>query len=176
MRILPVYKGYSVDSRLREFRKARIGKRVEFIDFASAEGVALYWEMEHLGMSFEPADHETEEGRQYLKDLNIATYGPKAAKAMNQQLDDRLNQAAEGIRGERGGALTSQASMTLFKRLYQWLQRRQEQRKHNQELTAIRAFKGRGKVSDEARRRIHLKGGYLTKNRQERFIQQDEER
>ncbi len=64
--------------------------------------------------------------------------------------------------------------MTLFKRLYQWLQRRQEQRRRNEELTAIRAFKGQGKVSDYARRRIHLKGGYLTKNRQERFTEQDE--
>jgi len=62
MRILPVYKGYSVDSRLRQFRKARIGKMVEFIEFDSAEGIALYWEMRHLGRSFEPADHETPEG------------------------------------------------------------------------------------------------------------------
>jgi len=68
------------------------------------------------------------------------------------------------------------SSMTLFKRLYQWLQRRQEQRRRNEELRAIRAFKGRAKVSEDARRRIHLKGGYLTKNRRERFIQQDQER
>jgi len=66
--------------------------------------------------------------------------------------------------------------MTLFKRLYQWLQRRQEQRRRNEELRAIRAFKGLGKVSDEARQRIHLKAGYLTKNRKERFKPQDEER
>jgi hypothetical protein len=65
--------------------------------------------------------------------------------------------------------------MTLFKKLYDWLQRRQEQRRRNEELRAIRAFKGRGKVSEDARRRIHLKGGYLTKNRRERFIQQDQE-
>jgi len=64
--------------------------------------------------------------------------------------------------------------MTLFKRLYQWLQRRQEQRRRNEELRVIRAFKGQGKVSDYARRHIHLKGGYLTKNRQERFTEQDE--
>ncbi len=94
MRILPVYKGYSVDVRLRQFRKARVGKMVEFIDFDSPVGHALFCDMVRLGKSFEPADHETEEGRQYLKDLNIATYGPKAAKAMNQQLDDRLNQVA----------------------------------------------------------------------------------
>ncbi len=94
MRILPVYNGYSVDVRLRQFRKARLGKMVEFIDFDSGEGLVMYWEMVKFGKSFEPADHETPEGRQYLKDLNIATYGPKAAKAMNQQLDDRRNQAA----------------------------------------------------------------------------------
>jgi hypothetical protein len=66
--------------------------------------------------------------------------------------------------------------MTLFKHLYQWLQRRQEQRRRNEELRAIRTFKGRGKVSETARRRIHLKGGYLTKNRRERFMRQDQER
>lgn len=64
--------------------------------------------------------------------------------------------------------------MQLFNRFYQWLQRRQEHRRRHEELTAIRAFKGRGKVSDEARRRIHLKAGYLTKNRKERFIRRDE--
>ena len=94
MRILPVFKGYSVDQRLRQFRKARVGKMVEFIDFDSLEGSLLRQQMVEQGKSFEPADHETPEGRQYLKDLNISTYGPKAAKAMNQQLDDMLKEAA----------------------------------------------------------------------------------
>ncbi len=66
--------------------------------------------------------------------------------------------------------------MTLFKRLYQWLQRRHEQRRRNEELRTIRAFKGQGKVSDDARRRVHLKDGFLTKNRQERFEPRDEAR
>ncbi len=66
--------------------------------------------------------------------------------------------------------------MTLFKYLYRWLQRRQERRRRNEELRAIRAFKGRGKVGEDARRRIHLKGGYLTKSRRERFMRQDQER
>ncbi len=80
------------------------------------------------------------------------------------------------MRSERGGALASQAAMTLFTNLYQWLQRRQERRRYNQERTAIRAFKGLGKVSDDARRRIHLKAGYLTKNKREQFTQRDEAR
>lgn len=66
--------------------------------------------------------------------------------------------------------------MQIFTRLYQWLQRRQEERRRNDELTAIRAFKGQGKVSDDARRRVHLKDGFLTKNRKERFEPQDGER
>ncbi len=94
MRILPVYNGYSVDARLRQFRKARVGKMVEFIDFDSGEGQVLYWEMVRRGKSFEPADHETPEGWQYLKDLNISTYGPRAGKAMNKRMEEARNKQA----------------------------------------------------------------------------------
>ena len=47
MRALPVFKGYTVDVRLRQFRKANPETGVYFIDFASAEGDDLL--EEYLG-------------------------------------------------------------------------------------------------------------------------------
>ncbi len=41
MRMLPTFKGYTVDFRLRQFRKAEYGKALEFIDFDSEEGQRL---------------------------------------------------------------------------------------------------------------------------------------
>ena len=35
---LPTFKGYTVDMRLREFRKATFGKKIEFVPFDSPEG------------------------------------------------------------------------------------------------------------------------------------------
>ncbi len=36
--VLPTFRGYTVDIRLREFRKCVLGKPLEFIDFDSVEG------------------------------------------------------------------------------------------------------------------------------------------
>lgn len=41
MRILPTYKGYTVDFRLREFRVAIYGEKLEFIPFKSPKGQKL---------------------------------------------------------------------------------------------------------------------------------------
>jgi hypothetical protein len=38
---LPTFKGYTVDMRLREFRKANIGEELEFVPFDSPEGKEL---------------------------------------------------------------------------------------------------------------------------------------
>jgi hypothetical protein len=38
---LPTFKGYTVDMRLREFRKANFGEKIEFIPFDSQEGKEL---------------------------------------------------------------------------------------------------------------------------------------
>jgi len=38
---LPTFKGYTVDMRLREFRKASFGEKIEFIPFDSPEGKEL---------------------------------------------------------------------------------------------------------------------------------------
>ena len=35
---LPIFKGYTVDIRLRQFRKVGSGPKIEFIDFNSEEG------------------------------------------------------------------------------------------------------------------------------------------
>jgi len=41
IRILPVFKGYTVDLRLQEFRKAVWGEKVEFLSFESKKGKRL---------------------------------------------------------------------------------------------------------------------------------------
>jgi hypothetical protein len=41
MYVLPTYKGYTVDERLHEFRKAIYGKSLEFINFDSRKGKKL---------------------------------------------------------------------------------------------------------------------------------------
>lgn len=45
VRELPKFKGYTVDERLKEFRKAEYGKTLEFIPFDSPKGQKLLEEM-----------------------------------------------------------------------------------------------------------------------------------
>ncbi len=52
---LPTFKGYTVDYRLREFRKARYGKELEFIPFDSPKGRKLLSEMKRSPDS--PTEH-----------------------------------------------------------------------------------------------------------------------
>jgi len=42
---LPKFKGYTVDERLKEFRKVEYGKSIEFIPFDSPQGQELLEEM-----------------------------------------------------------------------------------------------------------------------------------
>ena len=42
---LPIFKGYTVDERLKEFRKIEYGKTIEFIPFDSPKGQELLSEM-----------------------------------------------------------------------------------------------------------------------------------
>ena len=44
MRKLPTYKGYTVDLRLKEFRKAEYGKALEFLTFDSEKGKKMITE------------------------------------------------------------------------------------------------------------------------------------
>jgi len=46
---LPEFKGYTVDQRLKEFRKAEYGKSIEFISFDSLKGQQLLEEMRASG-------------------------------------------------------------------------------------------------------------------------------
>ena len=56
IRILPVFKGYTVDLRLQEFRKIESNKLPEFIPLLSDKGARLFWEF-----------RQTEEGQKELK-------------------------------------------------------------------------------------------------------------
>ena len=56
---LPVFKGYTVDVRLKQFRKVA-AQRIQFLDFASAEGDRL------LAQYIDSLDLGTPEGRQAL--------------------------------------------------------------------------------------------------------------
>ena len=44
IRILPVFKGYTVDLRLQEFRKIEMDKLPEFISLLSDKGARLFYE------------------------------------------------------------------------------------------------------------------------------------
>jgi hypothetical protein len=44
IRILPTFKGYTVDLRLQEFRKIESNKLPEFISLLSDKGARLFWE------------------------------------------------------------------------------------------------------------------------------------
>jgi hypothetical protein len=41
IRVLPTFKGYTVDMRLKEFRKEAWGEEIEFLSFESAKGKRL---------------------------------------------------------------------------------------------------------------------------------------
>jgi hypothetical protein len=49
MRALKVFNGYTVDLRLKQFRKANIGEELVFIEFDSKKGLALLNKM-HLAL------------------------------------------------------------------------------------------------------------------------------
>lgn len=55
IRILPIYKGYTVDMRLQEFRKIEMDKLPEFVPFTCDLGARLFYEF-----------RQTEEGRKEI--------------------------------------------------------------------------------------------------------------
>ena len=55
IRILPVFKGYTVDMRLQEFRKVPLNDLPEFVPFLSDKGAKLFYEF-----------RQAEEGRKEL--------------------------------------------------------------------------------------------------------------
>ena len=56
MRVLPVFKGYTVDARLREFRRLRPGTRAVFIPFDSPQGERLLRAMREANVSPKPTE------------------------------------------------------------------------------------------------------------------------
>ncbi|MFC1712836.1 hypothetical protein ACFL6S_04155 [Candidatus Poribacteria bacterium] len=60
VRVLPIFRGYTVDVRLRQFRKADRRTGIEFIDFDSPEGDSLIAEY------IEGLDITTDEGKEIL--------------------------------------------------------------------------------------------------------------
>ncbi len=51
---LPIFRGYTVDWRLREFRKVEYGKKIEFIPFGSEKGLALLQALDDAGLDYNP--------------------------------------------------------------------------------------------------------------------------
>ena len=64
MRELPVFRGYTVDVRLRQFRKADAVKRmIEFVDFESEQGEEL------LSAYVDTLDADSEDGKETLAQI-----------------------------------------------------------------------------------------------------------
>ena len=63
VRALPTFKGYVVDVRLREFRKADPGTVMEFIDFDSPKGDPI------LAEYIESLDTTTDRGKKVLQHI-----------------------------------------------------------------------------------------------------------
>ena len=51
---LPTFKGYTIDARLKQFRKVSLDRTIEFLDFGSEEGQKLLNEIrEYFSFLFE---------------------------------------------------------------------------------------------------------------------------
>jgi hypothetical protein len=57
IRILPVFKGYTVDLRLQEFRKIESNKLPEFIPLLSDKGARLFYEFKQTKEGQKELDH-----------------------------------------------------------------------------------------------------------------------
>lgn len=57
IRILPTFKGYTVDLRLQEFRKIEADKLPEFISLLSDKGARLFWEFRQTKEGQKELDH-----------------------------------------------------------------------------------------------------------------------
>ncbi|MDD2224752.1 MAG: hypothetical protein PHP97_01140 [Candidatus Shapirobacteria bacterium] len=57
IRKLPIFKGYTVDLRLQEFRKIEADKLPEFIPLLSDKGARLFWEFKQTHAGQKELDH-----------------------------------------------------------------------------------------------------------------------
>ena len=101
MRILPAFRGYTIDERLREFRKVKPGEPMEFIAFDSPEGQKLWQDY-----------HDFLEEKQYLKE----EVPVEALKAENEVLGSMLTEALKALRqlGETANKKASEIENGLY--------------------------------------------------------------
>jgi len=57
IRILPVFKGYTVDLRLQEFRKIKADKLPEFVPLLSDKGARLFYEFKQTQTGQKELNH-----------------------------------------------------------------------------------------------------------------------
>ena len=57
IRILPIFKGYTVDLRLQEFRKIEFNRLPEFIPLLSDKGAHLFYEFKQTEAGQKELDH-----------------------------------------------------------------------------------------------------------------------
>ena len=57
IRILPIFKGYTVDLRLQEFRKIESNKLPEFIPLLSDKGARLFYEFKQTTVGQKELNH-----------------------------------------------------------------------------------------------------------------------
>jgi len=57
IRVLPIFKGYTVDLRLQEFRKIEFNRLPEFIPLLSDKGAHLFYEFKQTEAGQKELDH-----------------------------------------------------------------------------------------------------------------------
>lgn len=57
IRILPIFKGYTVDLRLQEFRKIESDRLPEIVPLLSDKGARLFWEFKQTKEGQKELDH-----------------------------------------------------------------------------------------------------------------------
>ena len=94
---LPTFKGYTVDVRTRQFRKAELDKPLEFIDFVSEEGMKLIQEMEANPEAITTYQGEDPNEVAYMTDKGMRhefSYRRRAAKQATVNDVDDMNEAS----------------------------------------------------------------------------------
>ena len=97
VRQLPTFKGYTVDVRTSEFRKAEPGKLIEFIDFTSEEGMKLIQEMEANSEAITTYLGENPNEVAYMADKAMRhelSYRRRAAEQSAVNVVDDMNEAS----------------------------------------------------------------------------------
>lgn len=95
----PTFKGYTIDLRLKQFRKTSIGGLPEFINFDSPEGEKLCWEMHKVASRIQQNILKTV----IHENQAVRTYAIKPTHIVRIQGDKRkLNRFEDMVRGPYG--------------------------------------------------------------------------